>query len=60
MGSPMTRKLSVSLRRVFVPFWEENLPFSIELELPSLLHGSRHGWERLKWLVDINDYPMTN
>lgn len=23
-----------------------------------LLHGSRHGWERLKWLVDIKDYPM--
>jgi hypothetical protein len=23
-----------------------------------LLHGSRHGWERLKWLVDINEYPI--
>lgn len=23
-----------------------------------LLHGSRHGWERLKWLVDIKDYPF--
>lgn len=23
-----------------------------------LLHGSRHGWARLKWLVDINDYPI--
>lgn len=23
-----------------------------------LLHGSRHGWERLKWLVDIKDYPL--
>jgi hypothetical protein len=30
-----------------------------ELELLFLLlHGSRHGWERLKWLVDINDYPI--
>lgn len=23
-----------------------------------LIHGSRHGWNRLKWLVDIHDYPM--
>jgi hypothetical protein len=23
-----------------------------------LLHGSRHGWRRLKWLVDVKDYPM--
>lgn len=23
-----------------------------------LLHGSRHGWERLKWLIDIKDYPL--
>lgn len=23
-----------------------------------LIHGSRHGWSRLKWLVDINDYPL--
>lgn len=23
-----------------------------------LLHGSRHGWERLKWLVDVKDYPL--
>jgi hypothetical protein len=23
-----------------------------------LLHGSRHGWERLKWLVDIYEYPI--
>ncbi len=22
-----------------------------------LVHGARHGWNRLKWLVDINDYP---
>jgi hypothetical protein len=30
-----------------------------ELELLFLLlHGSRHGWERLKWLVDINNYPI--
>jgi hypothetical protein len=29
-----------------------------EMELLFLLiHGSRHGWERLKWLVDIKDYP---
>jgi hypothetical protein len=38
--------------------FRENSPFSIELELLFLLlHGSRHGWERLKWLVD-NDYPI--
>jgi hypothetical protein len=23
-----------------------------------MIHGARHGWTRLKWLVDINDYPM--
>lgn len=23
-----------------------------------LLHGSRHGWNRLKWLIDIKDYPV--
>lgn len=23
-----------------------------------MIHGARHGWARLKWLVDINDYPM--
>jgi hypothetical protein len=29
-----------------------------ELEyLYLLIHGSRHAWSRLKWLVDINDYP---
>jgi hypothetical protein len=25
-----------------------------------LLHGSRHGWERLKWLVDIMIIQLTN
>lgn len=25
-----------------------------------LIHGSRHAWERLKWLVDIKDYPTDN
>jgi hypothetical protein len=30
-----------------------------EIELLFLLiHGSRHGWSRLKWLVDIKDYPI--
>ena len=23
-----------------------------------LLHGAKHGWSRLKWLVDIKDYPV--
>lgn len=32
-----------------------NLEFEL---LFLLLHGSRHGWERLKWLVDIKDYPF--
>ncbi|MEA5005812.1 MAG: nucleotidyltransferase family protein [Rikenellaceae bacterium] len=32
---------------------------SRELELVFLLiHGSRHAWCRLKWLVDIKDYPF--
>jgi len=25
-----------------------------------LIHGSRHGWSRLKWLVDIKDYPASD
>ncbi|MFA7044172.1 MAG: nucleotidyltransferase family protein [Bacteroidales bacterium] len=30
-----------------------------EFELTYLMiHGSRHEWSRLKWLVDIKDYPM--
>ena len=30
-----------------------------EFELTYLIiHGSRHGWNRLKWLVDLKDYPM--
>jgi len=33
--------------------------FTPEFELLFLLmHGSRHAWFRLKWLVDILDYPM--
>ena len=33
--------------------------FTKEFELLYLLiHGSSHGWQRLKWLVDINDYPF--
>jgi len=32
-----------------------------ELELLYLMiHGAKHGWSRLKWLVDINEYPMEN
>jgi len=23
-----------------------------------IIHGARHGWCRLKWLVDINEYPV--
>lgn len=31
-----------------------------ELELLFLMiHGSNHRWERLKWIVDINEYPIT-
>jgi len=31
---------------------------SKELELLFLmLHGAKHGWNRLKWLIDIKDYP---
>ena len=22
-----------------------------------MIHGARHGWHRLKWLIDIKDYP---
>jgi len=30
-----------------------------ELELAYLIiHGSKHAWARLKWLVDIHDYPL--
>ena len=33
--------------------------FSPEFEFVYLLiHGARHGWNRLKWLVDIHDYPV--
>ena len=32
-----------------------------ELELLYLLiHGSKHGWFRLKWLIDIHKYPVNN
>ncbi len=32
---------------------------SKEFELLYLLiHGAKHGWNRLKWLVDINEYPV--
>jgi uncharacterized membrane protein len=34
---------------------------SPEFELVYLLiHGSRHQWSRLKWLIDIKDYPVKN
>lgn len=34
--------------------------FSLEFELLYLLiHGARHGWNRLKWLMDIRDYPFS-
>ncbi len=33
--------------------------FSPELDLLyNMIHGSKHGWNRLKWLVDIKDYPL--
>ena len=25
-----------------------------------LIHGARHKWSRLKWLVDIKDYPVSD
>lgn len=32
-----------------------------ELELLYLmLHGAKHAWGRLKWLVDINEYPLSD
>lgn len=32
--------------------------FSPEFNLAYLLiHGAKHGWQRLKWLIDIKDYP---
>ena len=34
------------------------MTFSLEFNLLYLIiHGSKHGWQRLKWLVDIKDYP---
>jgi len=34
------------------------MTFSPEFNLLYLIiHGSKHGWQRLKWLVDIKDYP---
>jgi hypothetical protein len=33
--------------------------FSSEFELLYLMiHGAKHGWHRIKWLVDLNDYPL--
>jgi len=33
--------------------------FSPEFDLVyNMIHGSKHGWSRLKWLVDIKDYPL--
>jgi hypothetical protein len=33
--------------------------FAPELNLLYLIiHGSKHGWQRLKWLVDIKDFPF--
>lgn len=32
---------------------------SMELTLLFLiLHGAKHGWQRLKWLIDIKDFPF--
>jgi hypothetical protein len=32
--------------------------FSPEFELVYIMiHGSKHGWSRLKWIMDIKDYP---
>jgi hypothetical protein len=39
----------------------EVLVFAQELNLLYLvIHGAKHGWQRLKWLVDIKDYPFEN
>jgi hypothetical protein len=33
--------------------------FAPELNLLYLvIHGSKHGWQRLKWLIDIKDFPF--
>jgi hypothetical protein len=35
--------------------------FNKEFELTYLImHGAKHGWCRLKWLVDIKDYPVND
>lgn len=35
--------------------------FNKEFELLYLMvHGARHGWCRLKWLLDINEYPLND
>lgn len=35
------------------------MTFSPEFNLLYLIfHGSKHAWQRLKWLVDIKDYPF--
>ena len=37
----------------------EVVVFAPELNLLYLIiHGAKHGWQRLKWLVDIKDYPF--
>lgn len=37
----------------------EVVVFAPELNLLYLIiHGAKHGWQRLKWLVDIKDFPF--
>jgi len=43
----------------FVFAGREFVVLNVELEfLYLLIHGAKHAWRRLKWLVDIKDYPV--
>ncbi|MDD4921037.1 MAG: nucleotidyltransferase family protein [Bacteroidales bacterium] len=50
VGSNLTA-MNLSGRTFFVLNKEFELLFL-------MIHGARHKWSRLKWLVDINDYPF--
>lgn len=58
--SPQRQKAIISENIKEVEF--SGKTFSVlgaELELIYLMiHGARHGWQRLKWLIDIKDYPL--
>jgi hypothetical protein len=62
-GMPVTQKAMADLvARNLTHMQYAGREFTVlnrELELTYLMiHGSKHGWARLKWLVDINDYPL--